>query len=504
MSHYHAKIHFLIIPLLLFIVLATHGYRFGDQDQSETLSYAKHLSQPFLYPNDLYIQAVSQSHLNERFPFTYLLTLTGKHLEWGIFILQMISSFFVIAGWWALAKRYLASLTLQILFLLLIFIPLYNINLGGNEMYYPYFVPSHLAKTLGVWAIVFFLEDKVWPTSITLVLSTLAQPIVGAQLALIFILCYCYRYFQTRKWKLSWIPPFALYLIIAGSWLGILFYRNMILDAGLSVQEFYLIMESRLAHHWFPAYYPATSYLILAPIIVGGWWSWYKIDQKLFVFFSWVILGLAVYTILVEQMEWSTILSTQWFKTTVWLKPLAVLGIFAIIKRKFLFNIQPIWGFGIVAIALVMATYQFSQQTILNRPYHFPFSNYHTPIMRMALEAREKLPIDASIIIPPNETGFRYFSERSMFIDYKSNIHTKAYLAESYRRRSALYGMDIELRRSGNPFMPSSMVFYDQLEEADILPFKEEGATHILVNKSVYYPSFEISLENEAYRLYKL
>jgi hypothetical protein len=64
--------------------------------------------------------------------------------------------------------------------------------------------------------------------------------------------------------------------------------------------------------------------------------------------------------------------------------------------------------------------------------------------------------------------------------------------------------MNIALRRSGKPYMASSLAFYNQLSESAIVPFKKEGASHILVNKPVLYPGFQLVLENEQYRLYKL
>ena len=115
------KIQDLIVVMVLYIiVIAVHGYRFCDLDLSETLSYAKYLNNPELYPEDLYIQAVSQSDLNERFPFAKLLSMLHPHYEWGVFFFHLISSLAIFWGWWHISRKYINSFTYQMAFLLVV------------------------------------------------------------------------------------------------------------------------------------------------------------------------------------------------------------------------------------------------------------------------------------------------------------------------------------------------------------------------------------------------
>ncbi|MCB0689177.1 MAG: hypothetical protein KDC53_21715, partial [Saprospiraceae bacterium] len=403
----------LFIFLLYITIIAYHGYRFGDEDMTETLSYALYLNDHSLYPNDVYIQAVGKSLLNERFPFTMTLYLFVDHLDWACFILHFISSILLIAGLWKVGKIFLRHPLFQLAFILTSLILSYHINLGGNEIWYNYYVPSQLAKSIGIWAFIFWLEHKRTSGYLLAALSTFAQPVVGAQLALLFLLTDLIPWTK-KNGKLLRAP--LLYAVTAGVWVAAVFISNLVTDQTITSAEFYNIMEARLAHHFFPSYYPLRSWIILVPLMSGGAFLWKRLDLRIYRFFLWAFLGMLIYLIGIEWLQISSLLSIQWFKITVWLKPLSILAFLWLIEQYF----PPIPAVSTLISALLLLVLSVIQisgtyRLFKDRPYHFPTTNYFTEEMDMGRKMLESLPDDACILIPPQVTGIRYFSRRSLY-----------------------------------------------------------------------------------------
>ncbi|MCB0687629.1 MAG: hypothetical protein KDC53_13935, partial [Saprospiraceae bacterium] len=96
-----------------------------------------------------------------------------------------------------------------------------------------------------------------------------------------------------------------------------------------------------------------------------------------------------------------------------------------------------------------------------------------------------------------------YFSRRSLYIDYKSNIHTKEYMAEAARRRKLLYGLSLDMRGSGKDVMEQMKLFYHQLTKEDFEHFRTEGATYVMVDKNQPL-GLDPIISNSLFILYKL
>ncbi len=494
------------LALLLHIILTAFlGYRFGDQDMTETLSYALYLRDISLYPKDLYIQAVGTSWLNERLPFTLILYPFTNNLEWACFIIHLVSSLLFLLGLIRIARRYLATELWVVLFTLTSILLLYHINLGGNEAWYNYFVPSQAAKCIAIWSIVYFLEQKYDRAFLVLIPATLMQPVVGIQLVLLFTCVLGWsKFINPARENIPW-KGLAVYMLTAGLWLATVFIHHLITDSSVTSRQFYDIMESRLAHHFFPSYYPITSWVLLIPLFILAATIWRKIEYRLHVLFAFSLVGMAMYVFLIEVLELSYFLSVQWFKITVWLKPLSILAVFAWSeKRVKIPRIKLVTALAISALLFVsLAELGGWVNLVKGKPYFFPFTNYYTDEMTIALEARERLDPEACLLIPPTVTGMRFFSKRSLFIDYKSNIHSKEYMAESYRRRQALYGMDLDLRKAGKNMVFVGNDYYHNLSAEEFQMFRSDGATHVMVSAGKKL-NLTLILQTSVFAIYEL
>jgi hypothetical protein len=500
-NHFKPFVHGFVLVVIYLALIAFHGYRFGDEDMTETLSYALYMNDHSLYPYDLYIQAVGHNALNERFPFTSLLAVFGYPLDWPCFLLHLATTFLLLSGLWQIAGIYLNAIGSRILLLLATLFVTYHLNLGGNEIWYNYYVPSHLAKAIGIWGLLFWLTERRLTGYLLLSVATFAQPVVGAQLAL---LCMLIDLGQWKKEKLKVFSGPLLYGLTAGVWIMLIFTSHLVKDHSITNSVFYDIMEARLAHHFFPSYFPFRSWIILLPLFLTATYFARRLDQKIFRFFLWALAGMVLYVVGIEWLKIPSLLSLQWFKITVWLKPLAFLVILKLFDswigrvpvRWILWSMAPISIFALLNITGII-------QSFGNKPMDLPGTAFYNEEMDMALKMKNALPLDACIIIPPDVTGIRYFSEKSIYVDYKSNIHSKRYMAEAAHRRKELYGLDLEMRKSSPDIMQDLKRYYENLKETDFILYREKGVTHILVKNSQQL-NFKKTISNSLFTLYQL
>ncbi len=487
------------------VLAAFHGYRFGDQDLNETLSYALKLRDPQLYPGDLYIDAISSTLLNERLPFTLLLALVPQGTDCYALVLHTATTFLLLWGFLRIACRYLAHPLFQLAFLLISLLPLYHLNLGGNEVWYNYLVPSQVSKSIGVWSIVFYLERRYLWSFLVLIPCTLFQPIVGAQLLLIIFLLLAWEDWDTRKLRWRQYRGLIVYTLTAGIWVLSVFVAHVIADDSVSDSAFYAIMETRLAHHFFPSYYPGRSYLLLLPLFALAWLVWRNQDKRLQRLYTIAAVGMVLYTVAIEWIQVSHLLGVQWFKITVWLKPLSVLAILAWLEQRPWCPTLPPWSLSAgLAITGLICILQFRGVLPLSdRPMYYPWRAYHTDEWLMAAQIKEKLPKDACLILPPVATAIRYQSERCIYLDYKSNVHSKRFLAEMSARRTALYGIGLQQRQARLDPLSYGTHYFEQLNEETLVACKRDGATHVLMPNSRSLTLKKV-LSNATYSLYEL
>jgi MFS family permease len=507
-----------------------HGYIYGEGDQVEILSYAKYLLNNTLYSNDLYIQSIAQSVPNERIFLSYLLHCFGNtYMEWGVLGLHALSGIALFAAW----IRLEGNTPWAVWFLLLLFVPFYYFNLGGNDLYYGIFAGSCTAKALGSWAIVFFLEHKRTIAYGLLAIATFFQPMVGAQLFLIFtiILILKERMAATRRRSLAVISP-LLFLSTAGIWLALLLFKQQ--TKVLSADSYLDINEFRASHHFFPAYFKLKNWLIFVPTFaLGLYLYWFdfkknKMEKKdennihftlklpsfggagggfFFISFFFIsILGLIAYTIGVQYFRLPLFLSTQWFKVTIWLKGFAVLILF---KKSIqlagsvegnLRSQLPTANLLIFFLAVLL----FFVPQLRNMPQQFPWTSYkNAPSIDIALQAKEKTSPNALFVQAADITWFKYWSERSSYIDYKPILQTQQYLATWYDRIRAVYHIDLSDRRAGKDLVMTANTHFFALREVDFLALKKQGVSHILTLKN-HALDFPIVVENEVYRVYEI
>ncbi len=470
------------------ILLAAHGYIFGYNDQIEVLPYALFLNDNNLYPTDFFVQEISRFIPNERYLFAVLFVPFVKYLPLFCGILHAVCSLSLLLGLFAIGKLLIRNTYLVWGAMLCCFLPLYNINLGGNELYYNMFVSSFAAKAILVWSVYFFLENKYRLAFLLLIPATLLHPVAGAQVFLLLsgvaVLGYFFKWL-TIDFKKN-IPVVLLFLGTAGAWI---FYLNMNLGkAAIDNKLFFEIIEFRISHHYMPTYFPLKHFLFLGSLFLFGIYFFYKNHKKIFLFFLLAIIGMSIYTFAVELLENPTILSSQWFKSSIWLEMFSVFALFAFAENRLAFLREPFLqkagNLGILVLILVAIFILANPIGIFKkRPYDFCWKTTVTPEIQIAQQAKKLTDENAVFLVPPDNTTFKYYSQRSSYVEYKTVVHRKDALAKWYDRIRQIYDVNIEDKRAGKDITRLALSNYFALTKKELQAFKQMGVDYIFTEK---------------------
>jgi len=501
----------LLIALLAcyLCVVARWGYEYGRNDAMQTQAYAKFLNSPDLYPLDNYLQGIHAKVPNERFAFSYLLSLSGDYLELICVLMHLLVTLLQFLLWYKIGRMFIKTDYLVWLAILVIFVPLYGINLGGNELYYNSFFVSSLVKLMGLFGIFQLLKERYIFALFIFGLATLLQPVIGTQL---FVTCagvlFLGRIFGIIKmdwWR--WFVGVLGFVLTGGLW--VIFLKFFFEDKGISNAEFFTILfEFRSPHHYLPIEYGRLNYLIIILLLIFGT-SFYLIRNKkigLFFLISW--LGMLVYFILVEGFSEVNAASLQWFKMTIWMKAFSVLAVFAMLEKTLPFLQEKILcqlAFPVLASvgAGVLYVLIFSRSLLFwDVPLDYGNQYFDDPEVHISYLAKQKTSQGALFLHPINFTTLKVYGERSSMVDYKVLVHRKQAMADWYKRIGDVYGVDVDSRKVGLELFDLADTNYRNLSESDIKNLqKKYGITHFLTFK-YHYLGFPQVISNEMYRVY--
>lgn len=495
------------------VLLLCWGYQFGDGDLIQIDPLIKAMKDQSLYQKDFYIQQANEHFPNERSFFLMLLLPFSSHLETVSFIFHVLFSFILLSGLFCICKIFLENQLLRFCLLPFLFIPLYNINLGTNELYYGILHPSLTAKALGAWALFFWIKRKIFPAYCIIILSTLQHPVAGLQL---FLLCSASDLFilifskQTKQFRNSFLTSVLVYLFIAGTYIFTIQTRfgNSNVDSQAFFEIFFLF---RNPHHYLPSAFPLHSWIILGPLLLSAPFIWKKLNGQIFLFICFALAGCILYSIAVELFHSTTIGPIQWFKTTIWLEFLSLISLFILIEKLFPFlkKFEKTIGFKIAAVCFVCIIILFvnpGYSSFQNEKeyYNFPFNKGTFPEQDISLQAKRLTDKNALFIQPCSFSALKYYGERASVVDYKALTHRKGFIIEWAQRFQDVYQINFDTDPSGLNTTAFADSQFKNLSESDILALqKKYDINYVLTFSDVYY-IFPLIAENEKYKIYQL
>lgn len=471
--------------ILYVVLLLAHGYVFGHQDLIEITGYLNYLDDPTLYSKDFYLQNITARIPNERWMFVEVLDFFNIRSPWSFLVAHFVVAVAMLTGLILIAQHLIKHQLFAFLAVFATTVVFYKINLGGNEIYYNTLTSSLVSKAIATWSIFFLLKNKPTTAILMLIPTSFIHPLVGIQLFLIFSGILSVQQIKTGKFlaelrKLWSIPA---YLLTAGIWLY--FLQQQFSEGNLSDATFFEIISFRLAHHFIPATFGLDNYLMLTPVIIFAWIYFWKKNDTLFWFFNVSILGLIVYTIGVEILNDSLFLSTQWFKTTIWLKYFSMIAVCWLVFD--LFNkyapklIRPLTITFVAALAGFTALLLWKLPDRHISSFDMPWKSNYNDEIAIARLAQRVTPEDALFVTPAYFTHLKYYGKRSTYVDYKAMVHHKTILPEWYRRVQEIYLFDDSIKSAQR--VSSSMSVMKT--SPDWISFPELGITHLITDEPI-------------------
>ncbi|HHH52096.1 MAG TPA: hypothetical protein ENK91_00410 [Bacteroidetes bacterium] len=233
----------------------------------------------------------------------------------------------------------------------------------------------------------------------------------------------------------------------------------------------------------------------------------YKMDELLKLSFI-IILGIIIYLIGIYGFKMTLILDSQWFKSTIWLELFSLIAIMKYFENEFGFikfkafdkiTLSGMLFLNLVAVILIIGGNEYFKE----KPYEFVYGLNLTPEEDIGVKIKEFSNKNDIFVYPMEFTGFKFYSERNAYVDFKSVVHRRDVLGEWYDRIKEVYGIDINTRRSGKDVFKAAKEKYKNIDNSQLLKLNEKGVDFI-----VQYNDVELNLpvvvKNEKYKVYKI
>ena len=511
--------HYWALGCFYVALLFFRGYLFGGSDHVDLLSYTRYLMQPDAYPHDFFVQQLAEHTPNERTALAWLLAQTGSALEWVCFGLHAAATLALLAALYRLAGVCIQRSVLKWAALFILFFPLSFFSLGGNDVYYNLLINSSLAKALGAWAFWCALQRQWAGWAALCAVAAVLHPVAGGQVFLLSAAGSIAAGWSggIRALRGFGVAATAVLAVVApyGWWLFSQYNR-----AQIAPDLLYEMMDFRLAHHFIPARMGSINYGLLVPLFTVGVLFFWQKNRFILGVFAGSLLPLLVYIAVTEGLHSPALFATQWFKTTIWIKFFSVVAVVSFMERfltqKEIFQLQHwhFWekkhrfaenaGLFLVAGSLLALMYTHPHGLVGKRAYQLPFSTWkNDPEVDIAQQAAQLTPPDAVFVQPGSVSAFKYFSQRSSYVDIKAVVHHQAGMAAWYERVGKVYGLHHANRDFGQSLSAQSDAAFGQLTTRDFLALRPLGVTHILAFRSPVLP-FPVVAQNDVFVIYRL
>ena len=439
------------------LYLFRFGYAYGFSDQDEFLPYLMHLLDASLFTQDWFV-GTQLSSFSIRAYFVYLLFIPAKIFSIPIAVgfLYVVSWFATASGIYALAlhlsKNRIAAITSVAL--ALVMTPFWT--LGGNDMVHSMLVPSMLGWSLGIWAIVFFANNRMIYSALLLGLATLFQALVGLQLGLVLGAVMIMQFIAKKDRSIKDIYAFSVvYLACASPALIPLFYQQLnpvspgIYQMTGAPSLFYIMAEFRNPHHYLFHSFDIVRVSQFAILSVLGLASLFFCAKRIKTFPSYLVTSLLSVIVLIcvlayfgtETYANLTIAKLQLFKLTVFAKVLLIIAICAalvtFIPNRYQSYIERFfWGYParFTVIYLIVYTLLIIGQSHRYQSKIYPFSAQNDPLNVIYEWVQINTPKSSVFAVPPSWSGFRTSARRGIIINHKAFPYKDEDIVKWYMR----------------------------------------------------------------------
>lgn len=443
-----------------------------------------------LYLGDFYIDFVSRLNWYERSGILHLMSWTSGDQKILLFLMFYICCSFFVWGVIELASQFINNPFYQIFIVFLVLFIFPYSSVGGNELFYPMFSGSSVAKTIGVWSFYFYLRDRYAISGFLVGVSSLFQALFGFQLAILISASFLLNVMIARRYNLNGfiLFIFSTLLIIVPNFLALIISQDVLHMHGNLIMD---LLEFRVGHHFFIKYSGAMNIFIYIIIFVVSLILWKNLDKRIWYFLIIQTLILILYVIDEYVFKSGWMIKTQWLKTTIWIEFFFGIGLLKFLSKQLRVNFFKLF---ILLFFLLFIPLKFYK--ILKNVNNFGEER------ELSEWVKAHTPKSALFIVPFQFTCFKTYAERGLWVDYKSVCHQIAYLAPWYDRINKVYGLSIHDRINHVNYFEKANQLFRQRSESDWLQISDETGVDFFVipiPEKMNYTKFEIQYHSNHY-----
>ena len=132
-----------------------------------------------------------------------------------------------------------------------------------------------------------------------------------------------------------------------------------------------------------------------------------------------------------------------------------------------------------------------------------PFTETATAEVDISRMANKLTPPDALFLVAPELTDFRWYSQRSSFVDYKAMLHTEEFLFDWYDRIDLAYEYNDSVKQSGTSIYQQAKTLFNMPDAQLMDKWRALGITH-LITYGDSIPHIPVLARNGSYALYRI
>ncbi len=508
-----SKPSFLFAVFTWSVLLLRFGYRYGTGDQVELLPYTLFLHDPTLYLHDFFIKGLHAAVPNERTIMANLLLPFVKHLECFVFLLHFVVTVVLVMGLEKLALRFIPNKYFAWFAILLCMVPLNDYALGNVDLVSDCLQAGNVAIAFVVWAINLFLDKRFTRASVLMSIATFIQLLEGLDVMMLLSgMLLLATLLGEVNWK-EFAKFLAIYAFTAGIYLVVILGKKLDTagNGGLDNETFFQILfVFRHPHHFIFSAFPLAKKVIFFFLAFTGLVFFAMRNQQVFRFLQLGLLGIAVYAVAVDKFHLIFIGNFQFYKVAQWAK---FFGVIAVVElaRVYLFVGTEKWlplkgEKWLIGGAIVMFWVLMHFRTLL--PYNVPFEVFGMkqldPLITICGQIQQQTPKDAVFVVPFDNTAFKFYAQRSCYVEFKANVRHRSFVKEWYNRVQQVYGVGLESKTNGFQLQQLADEYYYHPDFNRIMALKAAGVTHMLVATTFNCPYGSLILRNSSYAVYQL
>lgn len=415
----------------------------------------------------------------------------------AVFFVHAIFSLVLLAGLWRVAFRITGSESAAWVGLWIVLPGLYHHHWGSNEVYYGYIHPSLLAKAIGAWVWALLLDRRPLAAGVVALLTTALHPSVGV-LTWLFSLPILLTFHWRERLRYA---PFSLLIIGYALYLSA---RNTPTDPAIRALWERVFIDFRMSMHFDPGAFRRSSHVLFGGLLLGGLYAAYRLKLPVFWSFLAFAVGIGAYVINFYTVRWQPLLYLQVPRATVWLKPLGVFTIMALVSRRWHLPDLSLRMAAVLAALLGWSAFRLSREQP-GVEYLQIFRWREAEPYRLGTWIHQNLPDTVLIAVPPTAAGekVQFFARRSAFIWLGELFHTDQ--PEIYARRiQRLYGVNpLEGRAAWQQLLQKGEYHFAELCEKYPDSLRAWGITHVIVPSQQCLP-YPCLWRGEQFTLYTL